>query len=64
LLIGETYHTADVFYKTQALFADPVIYLERSGGETLLVCRDFAHPGAAARGLATLARRTQGISRE
>lgn len=41
LMVGETFHTPNLFYKIQYVFADPVIYLEKAVGQSLLVCADF-----------------------
>ncbi len=41
LMVGETFHTPNLFYKIQHLFADPVIYLEKETNQSLLVCADF-----------------------
>lgn len=41
LMVGETFHTPNLFYKVQHLFADPVIYLEKETNQSLLVCADF-----------------------
>src|SRR3978361_548886 len=49
LLVGESYHNADMFHAIRFLFGDPVIYLRHRNGETL-VCSNFERGEAARHG--------------
>ena len=47
LMVGETYYTADLYYATRYLFPDPVIYIDKGDGDSLIACGDFEREGAA-----------------
>ena len=48
VMVGETYHAADLYYVTHYLFPDPVIYVDKGDGDSLIACGDFERAGAAA----------------
>ena len=56
IMVGETYHTADMYYLTHHLFPDPVIYVDKGGGNTLIACGDFERDHAAAHSKASRVR--------
>lgn len=58
LLVGETYNTADGYYAVRCLFGDPIVFLDKGDGDSVLVCSDFERDTAAAR---TRATRTRGF---
>lgn len=47
VLVGESYHTADMYYATRFLFSDPAILVDRGDGNSLIVCTDFERDVAA-----------------
>ncbi len=49
LMVGETTHTADLYYVTRYLLGDPGIFLDKGNGDTLFVLTDFERATAEAR---------------
>lgn len=58
VMAGESFHTANMFYATHFLFPDAAIFIDRGGGDTLIVCTDFERDVAAAH---SRARRVHGF---
>jgi len=56
LLVGETYNTADTYYAVRYLFPDPIIYVDKGDGQSVLACGDFEVPGASAHARAATVR--------
>ena len=36
VMVGETYHAADLYYVTHYLFPDPVFYVDKGDGDSLI----------------------------
>lgn len=53
LMVGESTHAADLYYKTRYLVGDPAVFLDTGDDNTLLVLTDFERETAAASGKTT-----------